>query len=132
MNVKMGMMDATTNVTTHREASTVRATPPLTWILMEGPASLVCSVLSSPYASQLTFIELNHFSFLLSGSLTTTYVIDPTVSTTGMGIRPEETPPGDMATSIANGGPIHSRTIMASDTLLFVLSSHLQRCCQAS
>ena len=59
MNVKMGVMGATTNVTTHWEASTVRATPALIWILMEGPASLVCSVLSSPYTSQLTFIELN-------------------------------------------------------------------------
>ena len=42
----------TMNATTHWVASTVRATPALIWILMEGHASLVCSVLSS----QLTFI----------------------------------------------------------------------------
>ena len=53
MNVILGGMGVTTNAITRWEASTVRATPPLTWIQMEGPASLVCSVfhLSSPYIS---------------------------------------------------------------------------------
>lgn len=41
MNVTLGVMDATTNVTTHWAVSTVRVTLPLIWILMEGPASLV-------------------------------------------------------------------------------------------
>ena len=46
MNVTLGVMDVTTNVTTHWAAFTVRAIQALIWIQMDGPASLVCSVLS--------------------------------------------------------------------------------------
>ena len=45
MNVILGMVGVTTNATTRWEASTVHVTPALIWILMEGSASLVSSVL---------------------------------------------------------------------------------------
>ena len=45
MNVILGMMGVTINATTRWEASTVHVTPALIWILMEGSASLVSSVL---------------------------------------------------------------------------------------
>ena len=45
MNVILGRMGVITNATTHWEAFIVHATPHLIWILMEGPAFLVCSVL---------------------------------------------------------------------------------------
>ena len=45
MNVVKVGMTVTKNATTRREASSVRVIPPLIWVLMERPASLVCDVI---------------------------------------------------------------------------------------